>query len=360
MLSTQLCRVARRFLSPVALALVLSVAVGLTVATPAFASGEFTISATLSGDDTILIHAAGTAGQNDVAVSLYANPSATPCGATPNAEVLMNAPALDSKLVYGSPGPFTLDSSYSPNRAGTFIICGYLGQYTSSSATTQSASVGTYPCATDVPDTAFTISNVKIGTGRYADPHTGKSEAGDYHGGITFTITADFPGFAYGGDTPQIPLDLGLGDNLVGGGGTYSGQTATITLHPASLGKSGQVDDLTVLAFPLNDVGACTMPDGTVATLGSGPNDYHAPVQNLKISFGAPCQGGTLTIDGQSAPVTNDSAKYTSPTPYGTEDCNGHITPAKSGKCTQFTKLAKGYVCSHGKVVKAKPKKRRR
>ncbi len=59
--------------------------------------------------------------------------------------------------------------------------------------------------------------------------------------------------------------------------------------------------------------------------------------------------------------ATNESA--TTKAPGGLQGCAGLAKKpapkkgARSGKCTSKTKLAKGYVCRHHRVVKKKKKK---
>lgn len=356
MLRRSLVRGRRGLLGPAVLATVLSAAVGLTVVAPASASASFTVSATVTGTDesTISITAAGSGGQYDY-VYVYVNPSGTPCAASPNDEQNLNEPQLTpSPNAASASGSFSFTTSIAP-ATGRYVVCGYVGSLSSPSETAQSGVVTTSPC---IPETSFTVGGVTIGTTRIADVH-GKSEQGDYHGFVSFTVQTTFPGYSSNGGAPQLQSAL----TVTTGSGDLQRWTTTSTksgrgaFEDELLTKTGGQDTIRILVFPLSDNDQCTKSDGTVVSYGSEDGAYHAPAQTLKVTFGAACTGGTATLDGHSVTAKNDSASHPAPTVRGPEKCDGSISGAKSGRCTRFTKLAKGYACVHHKVVKAKKQK---
>jgi hypothetical protein len=356
MLRTSLVRNWRGLLLPALLGTVLAAAVGLTVVAPASASGSFTVSATATGTDadTISITASGTGGSSDY-VYVYVNPSGTPCAASPNDEQNLNESGLTpSPNNASASGPFSFTTSITP-ATGRYVVCGYLGSFYSPSATAQSDAVTTSPC---FPDTSFTVGGVTVGTTRMVNVH-GKSEQGDYHGFVSFTVQSTFPGYSSNGGAPQLQALI----TVTNGSGDFEHWTTTSAksgkgeVEDELLTKTGGQDTISILAYPWSVGGRCTKSDGTVVSYGSEDGAYHAPAQTLKVDFGAACKGGTATLDGDAVAVKNDSASHPDPTAYGPEKCDGSISGAKSGTCTQFTKLAKGYACVRHKVVKAKKQK---
>ena len=356
MLRTSLVRRRRGLLLPAVLATVLAAAVGLTVAAPASASGSFTVSATATGTDanTISITASGTGGSSDY-VYVYVNPSGTPCAASPNDEQNLNEPGLTpNPNSAGASGSFSFTTSITP-ATGRYVVCGYLGSFYSPSATAQSDAVTMSPC---IPDTSFTVGGVTVGTTRMVDVH-GKSERGDYHGFVSFTVQSAFPGYSSNGGAPQLQssITVSTGSGEFQRWTTTSAKSGKGEVEDEFLTKTGGQDTISILVFPSGDNGQCTKSDGTVVSYGGEDGAYHAPAQTLKVDFGAACNGGSATLDGDAVPVKNDSASHPGPTVYGPEKCDGSISGAKSGKCQQFTKLAKGYACVHHKVVKATKQK---
>jgi hypothetical protein len=258
-------------------------------------------------------------------------------------------------------GTFSIDSSMETHWAGEFFVCGYLA-VSGGWQIAQSDNVTTYPCS-GLPDTNFSVDDLALSTKRYANPSTGKSQTGDYSGRFALTVQSQ------AADLGQIPggqLDFsasaGLGASIDGYDST---QSTTVKGEAENLKESGTVQTVKVIDWPSNGAGpgsygACVKADGTVAELGPDPTSVGVTVHTVKITWGAACQGGTATVDGQPVTATNGSKTYTTVTPYGVEDCNGHITPAKSGKCTHLTFVAKGYKCVHGKVGKAPVHKKKK
>lgn len=341
-------------LAPAVLALSLAVAVALTIAGPAAATtNSLTVTATSTADDgsTISITASGTGGPNDF-VYVFVNNADTPCAATPQAEqAIVDSRDQPYPSASSASGSFSFMTNASfESRPGARIVCGYVGGLYSSSISAGSDTTTAYPCP---PDTSFTISGIKIATGENTD----KQGAVQSRWAFTdFTVQTTFPPYSIEGGTPaqQGWITDSVADDSPATYKTVSAMVDKVRVSDDKVAKTGGTDTYTILFYPYADPGSCTKADGTVVGLGIGPNEYHAPAQTLKVTYGAACQGGTTaTLDGQTVPVTNESATTK---PQGeVEPCGGLSQPkpgAKSGKCTRKTKLAKGYICRHHRVVK--------
>ncbi len=386
MFSPSLARLCRGLLAPAILALSLAAFVGLTVTAPASAAGDsLTATASLTGPNTLSMTASGFASTSEY-VFVYVNHADTPCEATASAENLGpgNGPERPTPNYTAVSGSFSVVSTSNVGAAGNRIVCAYLGTTVyDAEATAVSNTVTVYPCPPG--DTSFTISDVQVATGVANDCNSVlKCEFGSRWGFIDFKVNTGYD--AYTSDADALTLD-GLVDTVLSPVSASASSGASITTVSTRVAKVEVADSkyqnkplgndtATVTFYPSLGVGVCTKTDGTVVTTGAGPNDYHAPAQTLKVSYGGDCQGGTATLDGNSVAVTNISSQRGVENVYPPQNCAGRpictaktkLYPgwacvkgfvvlakgAKSGKCTKKTKLAKGYVCKRGKVVKKK------
>jgi hypothetical protein len=203
MLSPPFARSMRGLLAPAILAVALSAVVGLTVAGPASAATDssLTVTATQNAADGsgISITASGSGGSTDY-VYLFVNNANTACAATPSAEQnIANGPDQPYPSTSSASGSFSFTTSANfAGRPGIRIVCAYLGGFYSDSATAQSSSETAYACPTG---TSFTISDIKTATGQDTDK---QGTVEDRWALTDFTVQTGFPPYSNQGG-PAAP-----------------------------------------------------------------------------------------------------------------------------------------------------------
>jgi hypothetical protein len=259
----------------------------LTVTNPAHAMYQLT----MSGDATEMSY-----------LFVFAQPQGTACGATVSDEANINAPQVGTWTL--DAGSYVEEATLPADRPGNYTVCAYLtipssdphqpGPRYAPPAAFASTTFSAFPCS-DL-DRTFSITHFEAVT-------AWDSESKSEYGLATPTVSINTPGAL----VITGPSGVERNNGEVMQPPSIEGDITAESVTP------GESDEYTLAFYPGED-GSCLMDDGTIVPTGVG-SDFHAAPQIMDVTWFAPAQGGSATVDGVVVPGSSTPQEVPSHTP---------------------------------------------